>query len=128
MKAMVTEVMNQGKVIYTAFSCPAGRGVGLWQDSERPEKKTYDVELDFERRIESDMVIRDRLEPGIARVGDETEVCAKIEGVDDDGVAYLRLHESCIVMVDSELTAAMRNGSVVFNLSRDQLRLTPFGV
>lgn len=127
MKALVTDIVKKDRLVYVAFSCPSGEGLGVWRGGVAPERKGYDVEFDFERRILTDMVVHDDLKPSLARVGEDTVVCAKVDSVDDDGMAYLRLHASCLVMSESDLTPAEKNSSVVFTLSRDQIAVTPFG-
>ena len=128
MKTLVTDIVKKDRLTYVVFSSPAGEGFGIWQSGAEPERKSYDVEFDFDQRVQTDMIVYDDCEPSFTRVGEETAVHAKIDAVDDDGMAYLRLHASCLVMSESDLTPSAKNSRIFFTLSKDQITLTPFGI
>lgn len=127
MKARITDIVTGDQTTYVGFTCPCGEGFGVWRGGEAPEKTTYDVELDFERRIDAGAIVCEERGPGLTRVGAQTAVRATLESVDDDGLACLRLHPSCLVMVESDFTVTPQRASVVVTLTRDELALTPFG-
>ena len=120
-----------GELLYVEFSCPVGEGGGVWCGEGDPEKRVYDVELDFELRLgagDVDNAAGESIEPSMVRVGEQTKVRAKVEAVDADGMAYPRLHTSCIVMVESDLPPETKDLDVALTLNRDQIALTPFGI
>jgi hypothetical protein len=128
MKALITDIVKEDRLTYVVFSCPAGEGFGIWRCASDPERIGYDVEFDFDQRVQTDMIVYEDCAPSFTRIGEKTAVHAKVDAVDDDGMAYLRLHASCLVMSESDLTPSAKNSRIFFTLRKDQITLTPFGI
>ena len=131
MKILITSIESASGIDYVTFSSPAGNGTARWSScSGPPSPREYSVELDINIDITPSHVIP-RLEsdsPRLSLAGGSTRVVGIVEQLDDDGVAYLRLHESCITMVDCAAPYPPPGTVLCLKAAQDELTVTPIGL
>lgn len=116
----------------TIVTCGTTLGVATanWASRNRVpvEGAEYDVELDLDVVLEraKNMLPDDAAVPALFIEGDWVTLHATVEGVDDDGVAYLRLARDCLIMVETvgEISAGK---AIRVTVPPSAISVTPFG-
>jgi hypothetical protein len=87
------------------FDSAAGRARAKWvSKSHKPEVgKAYDVEMDADTTADRQTNTSDGRQDrrGIRIENDRVMLDANIEAIDDDGLAYLRLADDCLLMIET---------------------------
>lgn len=104
MKITVTDIKMSDDKTVVYFRSSLGNGMALWANSEAPAKTCqYDVEFDIEKSIDQIQMVRsdDDREYRLKLAGSSVIMNGTIESVEDDGMAYYRLSQDCIIMIES---------------------------
>jgi hypothetical protein len=103
---IVAAASNETLPSLVTFESTAGTARARWVSKEHQPRidKSYDVELDVDGTVSEKTNARKTGEssPGIAGNDEETVLRARVESVDVDGMAYLRLATDCLVMIETE--------------------------
>lgn len=101
MKMKIDKIIKQPIL---EFSTSIGSGIGCWHNNNLPnEGEWVSVELDineilkigFNANLSTDKVCF------IRHSEDENEIQGIVDGIDEDGLIYLRLTPDCLIMVES---------------------------
>jgi hypothetical protein len=116
MKIQVTEVSTHADGSWRVrFESSAGNARGKWvaRDHAPQTGKSYTVELDVDVVADKKSnVCAKRQEPHTLSARDDTALIeATAEAVDEDGLAFLRLSDDCLLMV--ETSGGIAPGDVV---------------
>ena len=111
------------------FACAAEIATGYW-DSDmavpRPETAIH-VELD----IDDPLVLGENVESTDAReativtAGSTNVLVCCVESVDDDGMAYLRVSDNCLVMAECDISEIGEGDWLSVKLAASDLRVSP---
>jgi hypothetical protein len=107
------------------FDAKAGRAAALWNSEVVPPKvgKEYSAELDVNLVLSSDARAAHGGVESLSESGDSVQIGATVEGIDSDGLLYLRISEDCLVMVESSGQFAVGD-SVRFSCNATDLCLS----
>ncbi len=111
------------------FTTNFGTAVAKWNGPLIGRGSTVDVELDIDRVLDDSVVqILDDPEPPQIS-GDETNVTitATVEHIWDDWVIFLRLADSCTIMVESVAGACAVGQCVRIRIPPEMFSVTPYG-
>lgn len=90
--------------LFVRFIGSSGTGVGVWKSNSIPTVgKEYSVELDIEKSMEElefERVQNSAI--GITEIGEKVKITGIVDGVDPDGMCYLRVSNDCLIMIDTE--------------------------
>jgi len=96
------ETIDGNVVVY--FKSSIGDGIAIWVGEKEPIKNyEYDVEIDIESSIDQ-VKSRNNANKGrysISIEGNSTLMSGEVESVEEDGMAYLRLSQDCLIMIES---------------------------
>lgn len=109
------------------FSSRIGVGVGLLNGAvEIGDRLDVEINVDsvlsWARNIEGS----DEIAPRMSIVGEKTEIVAKIESLDEDGIVTLRLDDDALLMVEVEDLPEDLNEHSFLRLMNVELQLFPF--
>ena len=130
MKIRILDVRNDDLNVIVQFRSQAGDAVAIW----RSAKLTPVVDQQYEVEVDANVVLRDEAVIGatnslaksrLERVGSKTRLTAEVEGLDEDGMAYLRVASDCILMVESEGQSIHPGVMVSIDLEPTDLEVTP---
>jgi hypothetical protein len=116
MRIQITEVTAEHSgVVAVGFQSVPGSARARWlgNNCAPVSGKSYDVELDVDALADANTNMRIVAEPdtGISSNGATVRLCAMIEDMDEDGMAYLRLSDDCLLMI--EVAGEVAVGSAV---------------
>ncbi|WP_444897337.1 hypothetical protein [Microbulbifer sp. SSSA005] len=86
------------------FGSDVGDGIATWVGANKPVKNyEYDVEIDIEKSIGQVKSSNNESEGrySISLEDNSTLISGEIESVEEDGMAYLRLSQDCLIMIES---------------------------
>ncbi len=106
MRITITDIRElEGSSIVT-FECDLGKGAARWKNPRARAKVAhkYDVEIDLELtlRIGDNCQVSSERVPRISLEGNSVIVVGSVDGIDVDGMVYLRLAPDCLVMVETD--------------------------
>jgi len=104
MKIEVTNVQELEKNIVVNFCCKVGDGIAVWVSSVKPIiGAQYDVEIDVNKMIDQVQVSGEGKgqNPFIAVEGFSVIFNGIVESLDNDGMAYFRLSQDCLIMIEA---------------------------
>lgn len=120
---------NDNTVVY--FCTSLGNGVATWANVEAPTKTyQYDVEIDIEKSIDQlrlDGSDGDR-EYRLMIEGSSLIMNGTIESIEDDGMAYYRLSQDCIIMIESGNSNVKEGDWVKLKLECSDVEMTAQGI
>jgi hypothetical protein len=127
MKAVITRLLenNPPKV---EISCSAGAARALWKGRRAPQLGfTYDVELDLDVILKAGQTYHrvDNGVPGLSEEGDDVLLTGVIESIDEDGMVFFRLNESCLIMVESDAADTDKGHWIQIRAPEGTLAVTP---
>ena len=129
MRIQIDAIDSSDSVTRVHFKCGRGDAVAQWASATAPSKGSeYIVEIDIEAEIDfsKNALLCPELRYGVSSDDSFVTFYGKIEGQDDDRMAYLRLSEDCLIMcesVDSELA----DKPIRLTVPIAQVRVTPIG-
>jgi hypothetical protein len=117
--------------LYVTFEASPGRAVARWSSKRyKPEiGRSYDVELDADTAADRQTNTNTgRTDVRSLRFeNDEVVVEGSVESIDDDGLAYVRLSDDCLLMI--ETAGAFSAGEALrIILPAQALSVTPTGI
>jgi hypothetical protein len=111
------------------FDCPVGKCYASWCGAYPPEVREYSVEIDINVKLSKTHVVASLPDRSKRLLRDKGTVClfGELEHMAEDGMCYLRLHESCIIMVECEVPHPEVGTNVCMTLSPKDIEVTPIG-
>jgi len=130
MKIEVTKADSSGQDgPRITFVCPVGTGYASWCSSSPPVVGMYSVELDIHASLSEGHVVASLPDQGerLSLRQDGVRLCGVLEQMDDDGMGDLRLHDSCIIMVECKTPYPQIGNNVCMTLPPESFAVTPIG-
>lgn len=123
MKIKIVKIISANIV---EFSTNVGIGIGTWNNNEIKEGAQYTVELDIEQKLEIGNNVKIVSEKGcfIRYSEHENEIQGVIDGVDEDGMIYLRLSIDCLIMIESPKEHFKEGDYLLLTVNVNNLRIT----
>lgn len=114
MKIKIDCLKPEQNRLFVRFIGSFGTGVGVWKSNSIPTVgKEYSVELDIEKsmdELEFERVKNSAI--GIWEIGKKVKMTGILDGVDPDGMCYLRISNDCLIMIDTE-ELQIDNGEII---------------
>ena len=127
MRIKILRILNDRVV---EFSSNAGNGIGTWRGTDLKQGGVYGIEIDIDTQINLGVNATMVSDTSwyIRHTESRNELQGVIDGVDEDGLAYLRLAIDCIVMVESSNKDLSTGDTLLLTIEPNELILTPVGV
>lgn len=103
MKIKVTNIVEEGESKLTYFACKIGQGLSCWKGKHHlTVNDEYNIEFSIEENIKKGVNAfpSDSKEPFIRSDGNTILLNGYIDSIEEDDVAYFRLAEDCLIMVE----------------------------
>ena len=125
MKLIVNSILGST----VRFSSDVGTAIAGWRGPEPQIEHEFDVELDIDCELDrsNTSVITDSAQPRLTGDGETVEIIAKVEHVWDDGMHFLRLTDSCTIMVECKPGTCRTGDCIRVNLPVAAFTVTPIG-
>jgi hypothetical protein len=129
---MKIELISIAQPSLVHFRCAAGEAAATWRGATIAPivGRSYDAELDVEvpLKIGENATLDATASRGLQLRGADVELSGAVEGVDTDGLVYLRLADDCIVMIESQGALFQTGDLIRLLISPRQMALSPTGV
>ena len=128
MRVEVTKVdQSENHGFYVFFDSPVGKCYAKWRGTRQPELRGYSVEIDINQKMSKSNVVLSLPDSDKRLLIEKGDVFmfGELEGMDDDGMGYLRIHDSCIIMVECELPYPEVGEKVRMTLRPKDFEVTP---
>ena len=127
MKINVNSVTQEQKSTIVRFNCAAGVGTGIWIGSKKPIKDLeYSIEVDIEKALDALVCLQPvGAEKSITVLDRKVILTVKVEGVDVDGMCYLRLGADSLIMIERGKKQVEIGQYLTLELLPKDLELTP---
>jgi hypothetical protein len=119
-----------GKVVVN-FSSNVGDGIATWISETKPVKNyQYDVEIDIEQPVDQLWNTGNENEGqySIALEDNSTLMNGMIESVEEDGMAYFRLSQDCLIMIESGDSNVKSGDWVNLNIRHEDIEISAQGI
>ncbi len=113
-----------------SFTSSLGAGVSIWANKEVPTKNhQYDVEFDIDRSIDEvrDMSVSNVGEYYFKREKNSLITNGRIESIEDDGMAFYRLSQDCLIMIETSNSIVKKGDWVSLKLQYTDIKMTAQG-
>lgn len=131
MKITITDIKKPDDNTVVYFSSTLGYGMATWMNSEAPSKThQYDVEIDIRKSIDQVQLVGsdDDHEYRLILEGSSVIMNGTIELIEDDGMAYYRLSQDCIIMIESGKANVKEGDWVKLKLKCSDVEITAQGI
>ena len=117
MKTRILSIKECGGELEVAFACNAGIGKAVLKSAPNPGiiGKELGAELDIDVPLELGKTCKydTALQKQITVENDMVRLLVVVEAQDDDGLAYCRLSDDCLMMIDVHEGMRLNVGSMV---------------
>jgi len=111
------------------FESSIGNGSGRWASSIPPEPGTvYDVEFDIDSCLSQIVAKQASDELGIRQDGSEVVLAGKVDSIDEDGMAYIRLSKDCLIMIEAGSKSILKDDSIVLKFNSRLFEISAIGI
>jgi hypothetical protein len=116
MKIKIISAETDNLLIIVRFQCHSGEGLASWRSNNivPVAGKEYQVEIDMTPvlRVCENASFLTGTGASIMVLDHRVQLTAEVDGVDEDGVVYLRLAPDCLFMAES-VNSVFQPGSIV---------------
>lgn len=112
------------------FSSDIGDGVATWVGANKPAKNyEYDVEIDIDKSIDQVINSSNKNEEqfSISLQGGSTLMNGEVQSVDEDGMAYFRLSQDCLIMIELGDSKVKDGDWISLNLQCEDIEVSAQG-
>lgn len=130
MKIKIVESAELNGNIIVTFNSKVGTGRAVWRNNGAPRLiYEYDAEFDIDGPLEHFRVefMPEEPEYSISIDGNSVILTGMIDSLDNDGMAYLRLSDDCLIMLESDTTILSTGERVRLKLDSQELEVTAQG-
>lgn len=123
MKIQVLKIIRENVV---EFSTAIGTGVGTFNTNKVNIGDEYSVEFDIDKELKIGSNARKTLDKNyfIRKFNNKNEIQGSVDGVDEDGMIYLRLSDSCIIMIESAEDKINSDSFLLLTVDVEDLKIT----
>jgi hypothetical protein len=130
MKVAITSIFEIDGAPVATFDSALGSGVAVLGGSYDPgfvgQQMSVEFDIDAPASINGNAAYSDNSVPTICSTPEGVELVGAVESQDEDGMAYLRLSEECLIMVDVLNKERLDIGRMLrMNLKMTEMRMTP---
>ncbi|RBO83299.1 hypothetical protein [Marinomonas aquiplantarum] len=130
MKIRITSFETVDGNVVVNFNSSVGNGVATWVGAKEPVKNyEYDVEIDIEKSIDQVKSSKNNNEGRYSMsIGDDSTIMnGEVEFVEEDGMAYIRLSQDCLIMIDSGDSKVKDGDWINLNIPCEDIKVSAQG-
>jgi hypothetical protein len=126
-KITIIDFETTDENIVVRFNSKIGDGIATWISNTKPIKnQQYDVEIDIEKSVDQvwNTSNKNTEQYSISLEGDSILMNGMIESVEEDGMAYFRLSQDCLIMIEPGDSNVKGGDWVNLNLQHEDIEIS----